>query len=378
MTIVLVLAQALDVKGGPSTYARNLAARLRAHGQHVTILTAAPGAGSIAYREGRLAGGWDLFRLFVRLRPDVIHVHGRLQAVAPAWWYRRCVRRATRVVFTFHTAPWIMDFLPLEPRGQPDYSPLMRRVARGLLRRCDAITSVSRNIVEDLNAHYGLAIARYTVVPSAAGVDSVAPARLADFRRRHGLEPARPVLATIGVMSWDWKVLGQQYCLEALARLRSRYPAVTLLVAGDGRHRAYLEARAAEWGVAERVVFLGNVEAVHEVLAAADIYVHLALNEGCPLSVIEAMAAGKPIVAARRGGIPEIVRSGETGLLIEPSAAELATEVERLWEDEPLRRRLAEAARREAGDQFNWERITDRYLAVYGASGSDRGARGAE
>jgi glycosyltransferase involved in cell wall biosynthesis len=99
------------------------------------------------------------------------------------------------------------------------------------------------------------------------------------------------------------------------------------LIVGEGQFRAYLERLVRDRRLEEYVIFLGRVESIGEVLGASDIYVHMALHESQGLAVVEAMLARKPVIVANRGGIPEIVQHGVTGLVIEPRAEELCSSV---------------------------------------------------
>jgi len=185
-----------------------------------------------------------------------------------------------------------------------------------------------------------------------------------------GLGDAAPILCTIGVFSWDWKVAGHLICMEAVASLRKDFPRIKLLIAGDGAFRSYLETTVKNLGLQDNIIFLGNVDHVDEVLSMADIYVHMALNEGCPLAVVEAMRAGKPIVAARQGGIPEIIEDGVTGILVEPTPNALAASVVDLLLSEERRATLGRNAFSYAASNFTWEVIAQKYFTLYTKEGN--------
>jgi glycosyltransferase involved in cell wall biosynthesis len=366
LRIAMVTPQWVRTKGGPSTYVGHLTEALRRRGHEVTVLAGEEGPGAIAFdpRPGRREAG--ILRALRAGKPDVVHLHGRVHYIPPAWAYRAAAGKKVRLVFTFHTQPFIRVFLDLGDQPQPDYAGVKRLLARFLLPRCDAVTSVSRNLVENLNRGYGLGIDTFTVIQSAAAPAAADPARLAALKYAYGLHEAFPVLSSIGVLTWDWKVAGHLICCQAAALLRDRFPRLKLLIAGDGRHRGYLEAKIRSLGLEQQAVLLGNWDQIPELLAATDMYVHLALNEGCPLAVIEAMQAGKPIIAARRGGIPEIIADGDTGRLIEPEAEALARTVAELLGHQDERRRLGMNAQAHWRRRLRWEVIAAQYEAVYG------------
>jgi glycosyltransferase involved in cell wall biosynthesis len=152
---------------------------------------------------------------------------------------------------------------------------------------------------------------------------------------------------------------GVDVAVRALAGLDA-----TLVVLGEGPERARLEALADELGV--RLLLPGRVGDVTSVLRRADVLVHPARWEGFGLALLEAMLAELPMVATRVSSIPEIVVDGETGLLVPPDdPAALAAALRRLLDDDDLRRRLGEAGRRRAREQFSVERMARRTLEVY-------------
>jgi glycosyltransferase involved in cell wall biosynthesis len=135
---------------------------------------------------------------------------------------------------------------------------------------------------------------------------------------------------------------GHTYLLPAVRNV----PNAIFVLVGDGSERASLEAQAANIGVRDRVIFLGHRDDVAELLATCDLLVLPSLYEGLPLSVLEAMAAGKPVVATSVGGTPEAVLDGETGFLVpsrDPTA--LVRAIQRLLTDACLRRKMGMAGR---------------------------------
>ena len=143
--------------------------------------------------------------------------------------------------------------------------------------------------------------------------------------------------------------LGPQKALGTALQAVTGIPDVTLAVAGDGPERAALEARARELGVDGRVSFLGSVprEQVLRLFRAADASVLPSAWENFPHTVVEALAVGCPVIATEVGGVPEVVRDGENGLLVAPGdPAAMADAIVRYFSDDKLRARLSEAAAR--------------------------------
>lgn len=365
MKIALLTGQWLRTKGGPTNYVVNLARALENQGAKVTVLAAEPGAGATQYRSSPLGRNLDIIRILSELRPDIIHIHSRLHLIPPALAYRTLAGSRCPLVFTFHTQPSIRRYLEVSAPIPPSYGGIRGKLARILLRRCDAVAAVSDSIIRDLNAHFGMAIEKYSVIPSGSGSVDPDLAKLAELRAAHNLSGLKPVLATVGVCSWDWKAAGHQVAIESVGHLRGKYPNIGLIIAGDGQYREYLANLVRHLGLEKNVRFLGNVDRANEVLAAADLYVHMAMNEGSPLAVVEAMAAGKPIIAANLGGIPELIEDGVTGRLIDPNVGSLAQAAEGLISDRELAERLGKNAMRVAKSELTWDAVARSYSDLY-------------
>lgn len=155
---------------------------------------------------------------------------------------------------------------------------------------------------------------------------------------------------------------GHLVLLEALKEL----PDVSLVIAGDGPLRASLEAITREWGLDDRVLFLGEVDDVPAVLAQAEIFVLTSFNEGLPLAVLEAMAAGLPVVATRVGGTPELVTPGENGVLVDPGdPIGTRSAIRALLDDADLAARYGRRGREIALQRFTIRRMVDAVVGVY-------------
>ena len=352
MRIVQLTPQWSATMGGPSRYVACLQRELRARGHDVRVVTTDGGADAEV-----VSGFLALARLLRRWRPDIVHVHNSARLLGAAL-LARVARPKTRVLFTFHTQPVTRLFLAGLDAPQRDYGVVSSVVARFLFRNADFVTTVSESIVERHNDLYDLRIRRYSRIPSG-GDPRVPPAR-----SQGGAFSGSPVLASLGVMTWDWKVLGHLVAIRAVSELRRSYPNVLLLIAGDGPHRNVVEREVEALDLGKHVRLLGNV-APDGLLDAADIYVHMAMNEGCSLAIIEAMHAAKPIVAANAGGTPEVLVDGESAMLIGPEPAVLAAAVRRLVNDPEYRDKLGARAREVALQQYTWSVIAERYEKGY-------------
>lgn len=204
-----------------------------------------------------------------------------------------------------------------------------------------------------------------------------------EFPPRRGRFAGRPVVGTLGALH---RRKGHVYLIEAMPEVAAALPDVQVVIAGIGGMQSTLERRIAELGIESRVQLVGEEEA-EGFLAELDMFVFPSTFEGMPNAVMEAMLAGLPVIATRVGGIPEIVRDGESGILVEPcSPAELAAAIIRLWNDAAARRRYAAAGRQSIAQRFgDVQREVNETEAVYdrllprgeAAAGSDRAERAA-
>lgn len=184
---------------------------------------------------------------------------------------------------------------------------------------------------------WGLDPGRVSVLPNPAPEVPPLPSR-EELRTQFDLDG--DVLAFAGR-------LGPQKALGTALAALAVTPGVTLVVAGDGPERSALESQARELGLGERVRFLGSVsrDVVLRLFRAADASVLPSAWENFPHTVVEALAVGCPVIATKVGGVPEVVRDGENGLLVPPQdVAALAAALDRFFSDGDLAERLAEAA----------------------------------
>jgi glycosyltransferase involved in cell wall biosynthesis len=253
--------------------------------------------------------------------------------------------------------------------------PLRRFLDRELVARwADVFVAVSDEDRRKMIEVEGVDPAKIRLIPN--GIPSPANGAVTDVRAELGIESGVPVLGVVCELRAQ-KAL--EVLFEAAALLLAEFPTLKVLVAGDGPERARLEEGARRLGVADTVLFLGIRRDVPAVLAAVDVAVLSSDYEGSPLSVMEYMAAAKPVVSTRVGGVPELVKEDVHGLLVEPRDPEaLAEAVTRLLRDPALAKRLGAEGRQRQQREFSLEamvrRIEDLYEELWLASGR-RGER---
>ncbi|HWO83452.1 MAG TPA: glycosyltransferase [Solirubrobacterales bacterium] len=288
-----------------------------------------------------------LARLLRRERPAVFHAH-MSSPVACKWGLAAAVlARVPAVLGTVQVGAY-------EPPNRSAYWQL-RALARGV----DRYLAVSREIAVELTEKLGWPAERVEVVYNAVDTERAAVAAPPGLREQLGGSATRPLVLTPARLNPQ---KGHRVLLEAVAEV----PDALFLLAGDGPERAPLEAEAERLGLADRVRFLGRREDVPQLLAVCDVFALPSLYEGSSLAVLEAMAAGIPIVSSAIGGTDELIEDGRSGLLVAPGDAKtLAAALRRALGDEELRRSLAGRARDRVDAGLTREQMADRVTASY-------------
>ena len=185
----------------------------------------------------------------------------------------------------------------------------------------------------------------------------------AEIRARIGVSPDRFVVGWFGRMT---AVKRTDDLLDALAALRERGVDALLLLVGDGSDRERLERLAHGRGLAKSVLFLGYQDDVARWYAACDAIVLSSANEGTPVTLIEALAAGRPVVATRVGGVEDVVEDGVTGHLVRPGDTHaIAERLALLAADPELRRRMGETGRAQMLQRYAVPRLVDDVDRLY-------------
>lgn len=360
-----------DPIGGMQNHTAALSRALDRRGVHQTVLTARPpgaprraalGRHGAVVRVGapvpvcRQLYGVTAARLAGPLAADadLVHVHlGEDIAVLPLA-ARAARRRHLPVVLTVHTS--LRHTLAVT-----DSRSAMLRVLGGALeqratRSVDAVITLTPRLAERLLAT-GVRRERLHVIPSG-----FEPALFAGPAGDPFPAAGHPRVVFVGRLHPQKQV---DVLVQAARLLRT--PGVQVLVVGDGPDRSWLEATARELGVTDRVTFTGFVphSAVPAVLAHADVVVLPSRYEEMGSVLVEAMRVGRPIVASRTGGIPDVITDGVTGRLVPPGQpAAVAVAIDTLLTDRALATGLGQRARAAAAG-YDWTSLADRVLDVY-------------
>ncbi len=349
-----------DGPGGAERVLVDLATQLQVEGCYSLVMVPAGGEGWVG-REAAAVGlpiehfvldsgvslscARSLAATFRKHRITLVHSHEFELTVYSAWAARRT---GIGHVATMH--------------GSRYYAGRLRRrlALRAAWTLGGRFVAVSNPLADHLSRDLWIPRARIVTIPN--GVRRKSSSGL-PIREELCLQSSDTLIVAVGNL---YPVKGHRHLIEALARLTQRYPAAHVAIAGRGALEDSLRTHAAELGVGNRLHLLGLRSDVPALLAAADVCALPSLSEGLPLALLEAMFAGRPIVASDVGDVRAALNGGEAGLLVEPGNAEqLARAIDRLLSDQDEAKRLGDRAAQRAAAEYDVTRMMAHYADVY-------------
>ena len=362
--------------GGPAIHATLLTGRLNPARFATTLVAGSEEAGEANYLElhgrtmpvlilpdlGReirplsdMRTVWRLMQVVRRERPHIVHTHtakagalGRLAAILCG---------VPIVVHTYHGHVLRGYFSPAK-------TAVYRAIERLLALGTDRLLTVTDRVGQELQALGVGRPAQYRTLP--LGFD-LAPLLVAE-RRRGELRAELQVgdAPLVGIVARLVPIKAHEVFLAMAARVRQTYPTAVFVIVGDGELRTSLEQRAVDLGLAGAVRFLGWRADIDRLYADIDVVVLTSRNEGSPVALIEAMAAGVPVVSTEVGGVADVVQHGATGLLAPmDDAAALARHVVTLLGDRALGRRMGQQGRAIVAATYSADRLVADIEALY-------------
>jgi len=313
--------------------------------------------GRLATLDFHLPGlnGWVWLRFFFHLcwviyrhRVDLIHVNSYVPG------------NYARLAAALMQVPIVIDHW----HGFTRFNLKRRLICRVLGRFTDLSIAVSRGVRDYLVRQGGLNPTKVRVVANGVDVAAIDAARPGPLVRRElGLPEDVPLIGLVGRLDHWGK--GHKELFSAMAQIRERHP-VHALIVGGGRREAEVRQLAESLGLGGEVHFLGQRRDVPDLLNAMDIFVLPSYSEGVSLALLEAMAAGLPVIATAVGGLPEVVEHDKTGVLIPPRDAEaLAAALERLLADPAWARELGDHARDHVREHFSLDHLGREINEIY-------------
>jgi len=247
-------------------------------------------------------------------------------------------------------------------RGSDVYNPWIFKniVSKLVLRNADAIIALTEDMKKRIQNIHDRSV---FVIPNGVDLERFGelPQEIPDKESKLTDEK---VIIFIGTLR---PVKGVRYLIEAMRMIAEGYKRTRLLLVGDGEERGYLEKLVNKMGLEDCVSFIGRVphERALTYMVTSDVFVLPSLSEGFPMTILEAMACGLPIVATRIGGLPEVIEDGRSGFLVEPeNPKEIAERVLLLLEDNELRKRIS-LNNKERVEKYSWQHIVNRLAEVY-------------
>jgi N-acetyl-alpha-D-glucosaminyl L-malate synthase BshA len=285
---------------------------------------------------------------------DLLHVHYAIPHATSAWIAKEMLRPDRPdlpVLTTLHGTDITIV-------GQ---DPSYHTITKFSIEKSDGLTAVSRYLqVETWNA-FGCTACRIEVIPNFIDPEVYDRSRYTETIAGQ-FDGTRRVLMHISNFRPVKRV---RDIVQVFARVKKEVPSVLVMV-GDGPDRVVAETEAKRLGVQADVQFLGKIEAVAPLLAGADLFLLPSDRESFGLSALEALASGVPVIGTEAGGLPEVVRHGETGVLCQVGDVEgMASAAVRILRDDARWREMSTLAASDARDRFSMQDIVARYEAFY-------------
>ncbi len=290
-------------------------------------------------------------------KPDVIHTH--LFGVAGFLAWRAARKLKIPLIGTDHTSP--ADYLHYLHLNFQPFVFLVRRFAAWFYGRCNVVTAPSQHILDELYA-YGMRNTAMEIISNPIRLDQFRPlGNKQELKEKYGIEEQAVLL--FGRVAEEKSL---DFAVDVFKALTAKTHA-QLVVVGDGPYKKELEEKVASVGLKGRVKFLGVLrgEVLVGALNATEVLLVTSTSEIQPMTILQAMAAGLPVVGARAGGIPECVIDGETGYLVDPTFKTAYVEkLEELLSNQELRENFGVAARK-AVENYAPQEIAKKFVAVY-------------
>jgi glycosyltransferase involved in cell wall biosynthesis len=297
-----------------------------------------------------------LYQLMRREQPHIVHTHtaragllGRLAA---------CMAGVPVIVHTFH-GHVLHGYYGGVKNG------LMRSMERALARITDQLIAVSEQVKRDLVSYAVSPPEKISVIPLGFELEPFLHCQelQGQFRNELGLSNDTRLVAIVGRI---FPIKNHRLFIDAAARVLIHEPSARFVIVGDGILRTEMEHYAQLLGIAHRVIFTGWRRDLPRIYADLDALVVSSDNEGTPVSAIEAMAAGCPVIATCVGGLPDLVRDGKTGYLVPPRSPEsLASAILHLLQEPKTASQMGIDARVAIRERFPVQRLIDDIEHLY-------------
>jgi glycosyltransferase involved in cell wall biosynthesis len=293
---------------------------------------------------------YKLFRLIRQVKPQIVHTH---LGGADFWGKLVSIFAGVPVIFT-------------TKHGMPQWKNRIQLITERLENLyTDKVIAVSEEIRQYILKQRVISPEKIITIPNSVDIERFSQADSRDRKRAEiGVISSELLIGTVARLV---QVKRLDYLLEAAHTVCEKLPETRFVIIGDGPLREKLEVQASQLNLLpQKVMFLGSRVDIPELLSALDIFVLSSETEGLPVSMLEAMAALKPVIVPKVGAIPQVILDRQNGLLISPhDPAGLAEAILTLAEDDTLRRSLAVKGNRTVETRYSTNAISSQILALY-------------
>lgn len=288
-----------------------------------------------------------------KIKPDIIHSQGTWYCLLPGYIYKKT--HPVNLIHTFHTEP---------TKKLPFFSKMF---FQQLLYNCEYVTFVSKSLKEKIKAIYGMSFRKTEI--TYAGINfppDISEKEICAFRKLFGIKENSVILLANGFTSYKSKADGAKLLIKAVKILKRNFPNIILILTKEGPFSNELKKFSQAEKMSDSIIFTGTLENTSVPLNICDIYTHTPLIEGgVSLSVLEAMAMGKPILATSIGGILEAIEDGVNGILVQPDVDLIAQKISYLLKNKEFAFKLGQNAQKTAEEKFSWKMSVDTFLKLY-------------
>jgi len=363
MKIVILISQFLPKwVGGTEIATKNIAGYLARNGHEVHIITSLDKGLPKKKQEdnffihrvshpkikifGYLVFWIKCFFSIKKIKPDIVHSQG-IQMGIPSFLAKKI----------FGT-PYIVYC-----RGSEVYLPwkFKKIISKIVFNSADAVIALTDNMKNEIQKNYEKNI---IILPNGVDFKKFLNFSKQTIRDKFKINPGEKIIVFVGSLR---PVKGVEYLIEAFNIIKNKAPATKLFLVGDGEKKQSLEDLVRKNNLEKQVNFIGQVQNddIPEYMAIADIFVLPSLSEGFPGVILESMASGLSVVATKVGGLPELIKDGENGFLVEPKNPEQISEkVLLLLEDDKLREKISNN-NKEKVKRYSWENVIDKIEKIY-------------
>lgn len=290
----------------------------------------------------------------LKVKPAIIHSHANWYCIVPAVLYK-AIRKAG-IIHTIHSVP------------ERKYSRWTRFGFNWLLQRCDHVNFVSFFLKDYYITTEKIVCNGSSVVypGSDHALASLRPGEREQFLAAFSIPGDAEIIVAQGLTAHFLKYRGACLLLEAFSRLQPEFSRLVLVFTKDGKYVDLLKQKVRDLNMERSVFFTYDLETPLIANAVAHIYAHITFTEGgVSLAVLEAMAAGNPVVATRAGGIPELLTNDETALLVDAVPDAVYGAIKQLLLNDALRQSIGSKAKHYVMEQFTWNSTAEKFIELY-------------